>query len=1131
MNKLKYIIGIIAIISLSACSEEEWFKKRNRGEVTVEAGFANTRTTFTEDNGVTHVSWEVGDAIGLTTNRQMGLEYMALAEGSFTRFEAVKESLNAQEGDVVYAYYPYSYQTNLNHISIPDLSRQKYEDTSDYDFIFASGKISNNKLSLQFKHLFSFLKITIPIKLIGDKGLHIHSTEQICSGYFDAEKEEVILEKIDSDKYYSPIYNIYYEIATDDIINNNELTCYIAFFPQQEGTEIKICKWDNNGIGDCLITKTVPVGGFKAGNIYTLYLDENGQENIRSQQKDALISFYKATNGNNWLNKTNWCSDKPIDEWYGVYLSYDDEYTTTISLRLGNNNLSGQIPEEIGNIPYLKSLELSFNNLSGNIPTSIGNLSTLSYLSLQNNQLSGEIPESIGNLVTLKNLILSHNQFSGSIPTWLDKLVNLEVLELSCNRFTGSIPNCIGNMTHLTSIYLGNNNLSGSIPPEIGNLTSLKSFSIGHATVGASGGEVGGDDINPIVINRISGSIPAEISNLKKLEVFDVGSNRLTGEIPIGIWDIPTLTTFQAEGNLLSGQISTNICNAKHLQTLWLGNNLLTGLIPEELWELTGLESLDIGNSSILQDGKPAQEFNHFEGKISENIRKMVNLRELKVANVGLTGEIPLEICQLSQLEVLILGNSSCPIYNTFSGGIPIDIGNLNKLTYLDFSSAGLSGEIPNSLYQLSSLRTLYLGNDSYCEFPNVLGGKISEAIGNLKNLADLNLMNNNIEGSIPEALANLTSLHHLVLCGNRLSGLIPQGLIQSPNWNSWNPEVWILPQQKGYTLYVDSYVSTDFSKDGEVITLQKHSVGNGIKLVLMGDAFVDADMGNGGVYETMMKKAMEAYFSVEPFKSLRAYYDVVCIKAVSKNNQIGEETVFETRYGVDTYIEGNNEKVMEYAAKAFSTNSVDDIQVIMVLNDSKYAGTCHMYSNGFSVAYCPYVDWNEQTFREMLHHEACGHGFAFLADEYTYGGTIPESEIAEQQEYYDLYGWNANVDFTSDLTRIKWSHFVTDERYADENIGAYEGGLTYDYGVYRPTESSIMQYNVGQFNAPSREAIYKRAMKLAYGNSWTYDYETFVEFDRPSRTTTRAIWNIGRPKDFVPLAPPVVHNYPAIAK
>jgi hypothetical protein len=105
----------------------------------------------------------------------------------------------------------------------------------------------------------------------------------------------------------------------------------------------------------------------------------------------------------------------------------------------------------------------------------------------------------------------------------------------------------------------------------------------------------------------------------------------------------------------------------------------------------------------------------------------------------------------------------------------------------------------------------------------------------------------------------------------------------------------------------------------------------------------------------------------------------------------------------------------------------------------------------------------------------------------------------------------------------------LNDSRYQYEGLGAYEGGLTYWSGVWRPTENSIMRYNTGGFNAPSREAIYYRIHKLAYGDEWEYDYEEFVEWDAKNRKTeasaTRAPYRIEKPKDFKPTAPPVVIN------
>ena len=87
------------------------------------------------------------------------------------------------------------------------------------------------------------------------------------------------------------------------------------------------------------------------------------------------------------------------------------------------------------------------------------------------------------------------------------------------------------------------------------------------------------------------------------------------------------------------------------------------------------------------------------------------------------------------------------------------------------------------------------------------------------------------------------------------------------------------------------------------------------------------------------------------------------------------------------------------------------------------------------------------------------------------------------------------NVDFTQDTKKILWRKFLTDERYADEGLGIYEGGCTYTKGIYRPTENSMMNDNAAGFNAPSRKAIYDRVMKEGTGNAPTY--ESFVDFDR----------------------------------
>ena len=472
---------------------------------------------------------------------------------------------------------------------------------------------------------------------------------------------------------------------------------------------------------------------------------------------------------------------------------------------------------------------------------------------------------------------------------------------------------------------------------------------------------------------------------------------------------------------------------------------------------------------------------------------------------------------------------------NNLCGAIPDEIGNLPSLISLYLPVNHLTGEIPSSICKLTSLKSLGLDH-------NDLIGKIPENIGNLGNVTNLGLNGNNLEGNLPESMGKMSNLKFFYASDNRLSGNIPKKVLDHPNWKYWNPEQYIFEQQSGYKLTVnpkDLYASTDYSMDGEVSILQTHTKGNGIKIVIMGDQFVDMDMVSGGFYETKAKETMEHYFSIEPFKSLRDFFDVILIKAVSKNNQMIGETAFSTEWVGNNLILFDTEKCMIYVQKSLKTDVLDNIQVIMLQNCHTYNSTTGLEHNGFSTANCPFTQNETEGFAYMVRHEACGHGFGYLEDEYITSSS-PSPSIKDIEYYtqrYEKFGRNANIDFTNNLKNIRWAHFINDSRYYNEKLGAYEGAV-WTKGVYRATETSIMSIDYsGLFNAPSREAIYKRAMKLAYGDSWTYDYEEFVKFDEPGRaewinwygTNTRSV-NKKTIKDYKHI-PPKIFNYPAVVK
>jgi Leucine-rich repeat (LRR) protein len=93
-------------------------------------------------------------------------------------------------------------------------------------------------------------------------------------------------------------------------------------------------------------------------------------------------------------------------------------------------------------------------------------------IDLSSNQLTGGIPEEIGNLIALVSLNLSSNNLTGKITSKIGRLTSLEFLDLSRNHFSGLIPNSLAQIDRLSMLNLSNNNLSGRIP--IG--TQLQSF-------------------------------------------------------------------------------------------------------------------------------------------------------------------------------------------------------------------------------------------------------------------------------------------------------------------------------------------------------------------------------------------------------------------------------------------------------------------------------------------------------------------------------------------------------------------------------------------------------------------------------------------------------------------------------
>lgn len=301
---------------------------------------------------------------------------------------------------------------------------------------------------------------------------------------------------------------------------------------------------------------------------------------------------------------------------------------------------------------------------------------------------------------------------------------------------------------------------------------------------------------------------------------------------------------------------------------------------------------------------------------------------------------------------------------------------------------------------------------------------------------------------------------------------------------------------------------SVDFSEDGKIDTLQQHAKGEGIPIVLMGDGFVDQELADG-TYRRVMEKAMENLFTEEPVKSLREYFDVFMINAVSENNDfgMGYKTAFSCKLagGNSTVIKGDDVSVQVYVGKVLKEEKKKNSLAVVVLNTSVYAGTTYLgYQDGngkfieFAIAYCPVIETLEsEHFRQVLVHEAVGHGIGKLEDEYVYPdkGNVTTLEM-QRIRTMQANGWAQNVDFTASKDTVLWASFLTDSRYQNEHLGVYEGACTYPKGAYRPSEDSMMNSNTCAFNAPSRKSLYEKVMKIGMDTEQVL-YEDFVTFDK----------------------------------
>ena len=303
---------------------------------------------------------------------------------------------------------------------------------------------------------------------------------------------------------------------------------------------------------------------------------------------------------------------------------------------------------------------------------------------------------------------------------------------------------------------------------------------------------------------------------------------------------------------------------------------------------------------------------------------------------------------------------------------------------------------------------------------------------------------------------------------------------------------------------------------DSDVITFQEAAKGNGVNIVLVGDCFDAKDISEGK-YLKAIQDAYGYFFDIEPYLTYKDYFNVYGVFGMSTDSGMGTvNTIREARFGSQyTLNEGVSPDFGTTFAAACLAPINDNVArtlIIMIENSSDYSGLCYMWGDGSAVAIVPMsTDPAPYDFRGVIHHEAGGHGFGKLADEYIYESAFIQSCLCNCCSHdneitaFQSYGFYQNVSLTGSMKDVPWAHMIYDPQYSN-TVDVYEGAFYHSRGVFRSEPRSCMHNNIPYYNAISREAMVKRIMEYA---GEEYSFEDFKANDKESlpSVTTKSDW------------------------
>ncbi|XP_059436488.1 receptor-like protein 20 [Corylus avellana] len=432
-----------------------------------------------------------------------------------------------------------------------------------------------------------------------------------------------------------------------------------------------------------------------------------------------------------------------------------------LALDLSNNEIHGEIPNWIWNLPYLYTLNLSYNYLM-TLDLPLLGMSNLRVLDLHSNQLQGQllafpkhaiyldfsrnnfssvILPSIGNSFGFTSFLsLSSNKFYGSIPESICNITNLRLLDLSNNSLSGTIPQCLFKMSEshdvmwhrgLGVLNLRKNNLTGVISNSFPRNCSLQTLYLND--------------------NQLQGKLPKSLARCTSLEVLDLGNNQIEDVFPCYLKNISMLHILVLRSNKFYGPIDCPMPNASWsmLQIVDLAANSFTGKLPIKYFS----------DWKVITDERNEAQYQVSPLRFVDN-SSFYAFTNYGVAKIGFgqpySYEDVVNIYYQNMVTITIKG-------------VQVELVKiLTIFASLDFSCNHFDGHIPREIGELKSLRSLNLSHNAFT-------GQMSQSLGKLTYLESLDLSSNKFTGEIPVQLAEgLIFLSFLNLSFNQLGGNIP---------------------------------------------------------------------------------------------------------------------------------------------------------------------------------------------------------------------------------------------------------------------------------------------------------------------------------------------------------------------